>query len=56
MNDSIPLSKKIDNISRVLALLGTCAYVSGLFITHIHLANHGFFIFEILKVDYIFVG
>jgi hypothetical protein len=55
-NNSLPFSDQLDITARTLSLIGIGAYFSGLLITHIFLASHGFFLFQLLKVDYIFVG
>lgn len=46
----------LSSLTRVGALLTGATYISGLLITNIFLAQHGFFLFQLLKADYMLVG
>lgn len=56
-NDRITIFKSgVEAISKSVAIVGGIAYFSGLIITNIYLANQGFFLFQLLKADYILIG
>lgn len=52
----VSLAPQAETITRGLALLAGLAYGAGLIITNVYLADHGFFLFQLAKADYIFVG